>query len=131
MHRRYYSSIQVHSGGPLYALPPATTATAAVPAFFSPLLAAALILAGIYSAVTAFFGMRYNLTTYSESLGTRLKLLLLWPYLLVSSNSFRHQFMCAMRGEKVKLPRTADGAQQAPSASSATASATASSSRDE
>jgi hypothetical protein len=60
------------------------------------LLAAAL--AGFWAAMTTAFNRRFSLTTYREE--SRWRLLLLWPFLLVTSAEFREQFWAAVRGQR-------------------------------
>lgn len=69
------------------------------------LLAAAV--AGFWAAATAAFHRRFHLTIYKE--GSRWRLLLLWPLLLVISPEFRQQFLAAVRGR-----RLAGGQQEGP-----------------
>lgn len=52
--------------------------------------------AGFWAAATAAFNRRFHLTIYKE--GSRWRLLLLWPVLLIVSPEFRQQFMAAVRG---------------------------------
>jgi hypothetical protein len=70
-------------------------------ALFSPLLFAALVLAGAYAAVTAAFNRNYELTTYKQQ--GKWQLLLMWPVLALFSKNFRQQFVSALKGEKVKV----------------------------
>lgn len=86
---------------PAYAPPPPST--------FSPLLAAALVLSALYTAVTARFSLTYPLTTFSERGATKWRLLLTWPYLAAYSKKFRSQFVSALRGQKVKATDSVDG----------------------
>lgn len=63
--------------------------------------------AGFWAAATAAFYRRFHLTIYKE--GSRWRLLLLWPLLLVISPEFRQQFLAAVRGR-----RLAGGQQEGP-----------------
>lgn len=78
------------------ALTPAHTASS-----FNPLLLFAVMTAGAYAAVTAAFNRNYDLTTYKQQ--GKWQLLLVWPFLLTLSQKFRHQFVSALKGEKVKV----------------------------
>ncbi|KAL4447294.1 hypothetical protein ABPG77_007327 [Micractinium sp. CCAP 211/92] len=62
----------------------------------APWLLLAGALAGFWAAATAAFNRRFHLTIYKE--GSRWRLLLLWPVLLIVSPEFRQQFMAAVRG---------------------------------
>jgi hypothetical protein len=75
-------------------------------ALFSPLLFAALMLAGAYAAVTAAFNRNFELTTYKQQ--GKWQLLLMWPLLVLFSNNFRQQFVSALKGEKVKVLHSMD-----------------------
>lgn len=107
---RYYESIQIRSGGTssMTVLTPAHST-----ALFSPLLFAALVLAGAYAAVTAAFNRNYELTTYKQQ--GKWQLLLAWPLLALFSKNFRQQFISALKGEKVKVLHSMD---EQPSSSS-------------
>ncbi|KAF6260362.1 hypothetical protein COO60DRAFT_900351 [Scenedesmus sp. NREL 46B-D3] len=100
---RYYESIQIRSGSThsMTALTPAHSTSLA-----SPLLFAALVLAGAYAAITAAFNRNYELTTFKEQ--GKLQLLLMWPVLAPFSKSFRQQFVSALKGEKVKVLHSLD-----------------------
>lgn len=63
--------------------------------------------AGFWAAATAAFHRRFHLTIYKE--GSRWRLLLLWPLLLVINPEFRQQFLAAVRGR-----RLAGGQQEGP-----------------
>ncbi|PRW56838.1 Peptidyl-prolyl cis-trans isomerase FKBP20- chloroplastic [Chlorella sorokiniana] len=69
------------------------------------LLAAAL--AGFWAAMTTAFNRRFSLTTYREE--SRWRLLLLWPFLLVTSAEFREQFWAARRPEAMEGAATVSG----------------------
>lgn len=75
-------------------------------AAFNPLLLLAVVMAGAYAAVTAAFNRNYGLTTYKQQ--GKWQLLLLWPFLIPFSNSFRQQFVSALKGEKVKVMDSMD-----------------------
>lgn len=77
-----------------------TPAHTAAP-MFSPLLLAAVVLAGAYAAITTAFNRNYELTTYKQQ--GKWQLVLLWPVLALFSRGFRQQFSSALRGEKVKV----------------------------
>lgn len=94
---RYYESIQIRSGSSMAVLTPAHTAAP----MFSPLLLAAVVLAGAYAAITTAFNRNYELTTYKQQ--GKWQLVLLWPVLALFSRGFRQQFSSALRGEKVKV----------------------------
>eukprot|EP00882_Tetradesmus_deserticola_P006985 GHRQ01007357.1.p1 GENE.GHRQ01007357.1~~GHRQ01007357.1.p1 ORF type:complete len:250 (+),score=99.69 GHRQ01007357.1:379-1128(+) len=100
---RYFESIQIRSGG-------TTSMTVLTPAhstsLFSPLLFAALVLAGAYAAVTAAFNRNFELTTYKAQ--GKWQLLLMWPVLAPLSRNFRQQFVSALKGEKVKVLHSMD-----------------------
>lgn len=55
--------------------------------------------AGFWAAATAAFNRSYGLTTFREQ--SRWKLLLLWPFLLLTSAEFRQQWWAAVRGQRV------------------------------
>ena len=80
------------------------------PAFFNPLLLAALIFSGAYAAVTAAFARNFDLTTYQRQ--RKFQLVLLWPFLVIASPEFRQQLVSALKGEKVTVTRGQDDQQQ-------------------
>lgn len=89
---RYYESITIRGGGaqmvqlaPTHSLP-------------SPLLAAALAVVAVYTALTALFARNFELTAYKRDLRSRVSLVLLWPALAALSSRFREQWWCALRG---------------------------------
>eukprot|EP01024_Parvocaulis_polyphysoides_P068224 TRINITY_DN8281_c1_g2_i1.p2 TRINITY_DN8281_c1_g2~~TRINITY_DN8281_c1_g2_i1.p2 ORF type:complete len:245 (-),score=38.59 TRINITY_DN8281_c1_g2_i1:671-1405(-) len=69
---------------------------------FSPLLVVALVLAGGYAAVTAWFAATFDNTQFKEE--KKWMLLLLWPVLVIFSESFRAQMKKALlnRGSESK-----------------------------
>jgi hypothetical protein len=102
---RYYERIEVvNGGGGAWAVPqPATTAPPPPIA-----LLAALITAGAYAALTAAFARNFDLTLYAAR--DKLRLALTWPVLLLTSKSFRSQFVTAVvRGERVRVTRPSGG----------------------
>lgn len=95
---RYFESIHIRSGSSMSIT---TLTPAPSTAVFNPLLLIAVVMAGAYAAITAAFNRNYDLTTYKQ--GGKWQLLLLWPFLLPLSKSFRQQFISALKGEKVKV----------------------------
>jgi hypothetical protein len=104
---RYYERIEINGGGGggAWATPLPTAATAANGP--PPLvLLAALVAAGAWAALTAAFARNFGLTLYAAR--DKLRLALAWPVLLLTSRSFRSQFVSAVvRGERVRVTRPA------------------------
>ena len=78
----------------------------AAPSMFSPVLALALVAAGVWAAVAAAFARNFGLTTYAQR--SQLKLTLLWPFLAAFSRNFRQQLSSALRGVPVKVTKDSD-----------------------
>lgn len=101
---RFYESISIRSGVSVASVPttPLAPAHALGP---SPLLIAAMVLAGAGAAVAAAFNRNFDCTTYSRK--SRVELTLLLPFLAAFSKRFRQQLASALRGVPYEV--TEDG----------------------
>jgi hypothetical protein len=118
---RYYERIEISSGQPLTFVSSSAAGAAAPPPL---LLLFALVAAGAYAAVTAAFSKNYHLTLYAAR--DRLRLALTWPLLLLTSPSFRAQFVTAVvKGERVRVTSGLGGGGDASSSASSASAAAA------